>query len=174
VAVPEEADVRAASWLAKLIRLAGMAPHCNTERGLQCWRQAEQQRAVLPSHGSALAGRGHRDGLMGAAGPTVAPQALGGPLPPGAHGQSARSRAWRRTDRTETGSSLAKMQDRCGAETSMVCPSPPPQPPGHAAFVLPAHPSWATVSAGLPGHAAGSAGRMSPTWGQPAPAQEPS
>lgn len=39
VAVPKEADIGAASRLAKLVGLTGMAPHCNTEH----------HRGVLPS-----------------------------------------------------------------------------------------------------------------------------
>lgn len=37
VAVPQQANVRAASRLPKLIGLAGVAPYCNTERGCSSW-----------------------------------------------------------------------------------------------------------------------------------------
>lgn len=53
VAVPEQADVRAASRLPKLIRLAGVAPNCNTERGCS----ARGHRSGTGSTG----GQGHGD-----------------------------------------------------------------------------------------------------------------
>lgn len=70
VAVPEEADVRAAPRLAELIRLAGMAPHCNRERGLQqpqATRAAQRWPAWLqvPTSQEAQAGRGHYSATTG-------------------------------------------------------------------------------------------------------------
>lgn len=62
--VPEEADIRAASRLAELIWLAGMAPYCNTEHRLQ-WLEATRAAQRCPAQlqldagQEARAGRGH-------------------------------------------------------------------------------------------------------------------
>lgn len=66
------------------------------------------------------------------------------------------------------------MQDHCRAETSMVCPSTPPQPLGHAASILPFHPSRVTARVGLPGRSADSTGRMSPGTGRASTSPESS
>lgn len=68
VAVPEQANVRAASWLPKLIWLAGVAPNCNTEHGSSGWENG----------GTGTRGRG--DALVGP------PWVLEGSFLPGAPG----------------------------------------------------------------------------------------
>lgn len=117
VAVPQQANVRAASRLPKLIGLAGVAPHCNTV-GVAAVGDTEGTR-----RDTRLQLWGCGDALMGP------PWALGELIPPRSS-QPVREGLSTEQDTTEMGKDFPT--GRIPKEKP-ACPSTPPQPHGHTA-----------------------------------------
>lgn len=100
VAVPQQADIRAAPRLSELVRLTGMAPHY-------------MEREQWMGSGVHLPSLETIEGTQGQPCPCLVALGLGSPL-------AARSRAWHRA---EMGRGLSQNLDQGGAESSTPCPS---------------------------------------------------
>lgn len=114
VAVPQQADIRAAPRLAELVWLAGMAPHyIEREQGMGSGVHLLSPETIEAAQGQPC--------------PRLVAPGLGSPV-------TARSRAWHGA---EIGRGLPQNLGQGGAESSTPCPSILLKVLGHAASVLP-------------------------------------